>query len=992
MKKRVIALALCLVMLLTGLGMSGDMIDSLVSDPAETPAPVETTVPADAEPVDDVPVTSAQANIDVAAIKKRLFACGSYTEAETFAASLSEEEATALMEQVSEAEIRAFAAKLNIDLEEEAVTPPVNYTEVGPLMPAVSVNNSVRTKRAAAKQAEDDNGLILNKSATYDSETNMAKITLEAYTTGKVTTSSKSTPVDVVLVLDESGSMADKINQYDKVYELDTKNDYYVKNGDSYVKVSWCEYHYNYNFSKNPGWYSGIHFIFHWGKRYDPMTDPSDTDSDHVQFYQASQSTTTKRDALIKAASDFADKVYNDANTNSVDHRMSVIGFSNDKKSVTKVGLEADIRDNITSVEEAISKLNADGGTYIEDGLTNACAVFDKAATTSATERKRVVVVFTDGIPGDGEWSSTEASNSANSAISKAYDLKNTYNATVYAIGMLEDANPELEISNENNDSAKTNKFLHYLSSNYPKAQSMSNGGSGSNKGYYLSASDTASLSAIFTKISEEIATPSIPLGSSAVIKDVIAPAFEVPADVSNIKLYTSEYDGSNFGTRKEATGVTATIEGDTVNITGFDYNANFVSDKQHDGTFGKKLIIEFTVSCKDGFLGGNNVFTNGEKSGLYENKDAESAIENFTQPQVNVPIAAVVASAENKNVYLLSNMSKDELLSGADIKVGNVPLDLTKADFGLENWRTQYVNISVEIKDANGNVVNNLNALTNDQNYTVSVTVAPKTNGDGANGTAATAKTGTDTAAIKIFYPEITFKDSEIELGQTPEYEDNRVSVAWKHGDTDSKKVTMTGAPPMLTYEYAPSADAFKTDTYVNVEVFVGTEKKKLLDNEVTFKHEWCNVEGSDFDPQKGEFIVHIKTFNLTITKEITGNYGTQYGNRDFIFNVKCEKNKIDMNVVVTVDKDKGSGSVTIKGLPVGTYTITEDISWSWRYELKSVTINGNQETANENPVTYTPESGAENNIIFTNQLENTKWLSFVDSVKNFFGMKDKP
>lgn len=58
------------------------------------------------------------------------------------------------------------------------------------------------------------------------------------------------------------------------------------------------------------------------------------------------------------------------------------------------------------------------------------------------------------------------------------------------------------------------------------------------------------------------------------------------------------------------------------------------------------------------------------------------------------------------------------------------------------------------------------------------------------------------------------------------------------------------------------------------------------------------------------------------------------------------------------------GSGSVTIKGLKTGTYTVTEVTAWSWRY-----TAGGAQS------VDLQPEQGS--TVNFTNTLSNGKWLS---------------
>lgn len=962
MKKRIIALALCLVMLLGCLGMASD---SLITSGEDT-APVKAANENYTESV-----------FDASAAKEQLLACESAKAADEFVASLSESQAEALMELVTEEEIRALANRLGIDLDEEIVTPAVNYTSVGALMPAVSTNTAKKLMRAPAKQSAKTEGLELSKTAVYDPDTNTTKITLEAYTTGTVTTADKSVPVDVVLVLDESGSMSDPINQYTKVYNLNNNKEYYVKSGDSYIKVSHCDG--GLFQTHNSGWYTGFHFGLHWGTRYDPMTSSNDSNPNHVQFYQASATTTSKRDALVKAANDFADKVYADAEKNNVDHRMSVIGFSNNNASTIKVGLVNDIRNNVNDVKSAIDRLATSGGTYIEDGLTNAKTAFDKASSTTVTERKRVVVIFTDGIPGSGSWSSDTISESANPAINTSYELKNTYGATVYTIGMLDDANPELEISDERDNAARTNKFLHYLSSNYPNATSMDNGGrDGGNKGYYLSASDTASLSSIFEKIYDEIATPSIPLDGNAVIKDIVTPNFNVPENTADIKLYTDEFNGTSFkNERKSATGVTAEIDGDTIKVTGFDYNANFVSDKQHDGTFGKKLIIEFTVTPKDGFLGGNGIYTNGETSGLYQNNNAESALGTFERPTVDIPIKSVTVTAENKNVYLLNDLTADQLKDGVTVNCGNVPLDLSANNYGLEYWQTEYVDITVTYKDEDGNTVTALNDLLDDTTYNVTVTVSPKSSGT------ATEKTGTATATVNVFKPEITYQDSAIDLGDTANYlTQNFVKVEWKNAAGELADVNKMDSAPELVYTYNPDKGAFKSDTTVEItEIKISGKPDDNIRQYAKFVFGGCEFNGCD-NPTAGhgdwKFVVHIKTFDLTIKKDVKN--GTDE-NQKFIFSVMKDGELVTKVVL------KGNDSVTIKGLPVGTYTITEDTNWSWRYKLEGIVDANGDSIMNDDgsSCTYTAVAGT-NQVTFTNNLLNTKWLTFVDNVKNIF------
>ena len=195
-------------------------------------------------------------------------------------------------------------------------------------------------------------------------------------------------------------------------------------------------------------------------------------------------------------------------------------------------------------------------------------------------------------------------------------------------------------------------------------------------------------------------------------------------------------------------------------------------------------------------------------------------------------------------------------------------------------------------------------------------------------------------------------------------------------------------GKPPELTYEYDRAAAAFGADTTVEVT-------KVLLNNVnvkdyAAFKLGVCDYNNCAYHGD-WKFVVHIKTFDLTIIKSITRNESKLYGSQDFVFNVKCEDKNIDIDVVVNVPDEETQGSVTIKGLPVGTYTITENTGWSWRYELQgaaaptAATGTVVYKTGSSS-ATYTP-GGANNQIIFTNNWVQAKWLSFTDSVKNIFG-----
>lgn len=67
-----------------------------------------------------------------------------------------------------------------------------------------------------------------------------------------------------------------------------------------------------------------------------------------------------------------------------------------------------------------------------------------------------------------------------------------------------------------------------------------------------------------------------------------------------------------------------------------------------------------------------------------------------------------------------------------------------------------------------------------------------------------------------------------------------------------------------------------------------------------------------------------------------------------------------------------KGNDSVTIKGLKIGTYTVTEESGWSWRYRCADQTVK--------------LQPGVTNNVTMTNSRGSDKWLDDNASVDNRF------
>lgn len=116
-----------------------------------------------------------------------------------------------------------------------------------------------------------------------------------------------------------------------------------------------------------------------------------------------------------------------------------------------------------------------------------------------------------------------------------------------------------------------------------------------------------------------------------------------------------------------------------------------------------------------------------------------------------------------------------------------------------------------------------------------------------------------------------------------------------------------------------------------------------------------------------KFEYDVADLTITKTFFPDDTNTDIDEY--QSFIFHVKGldEQNKnIEMDVVVKLGVN--NNSVTIKGLEVGNYQVTEDSGWSWRYEVKS---------GEANPRNVEVKGGVTNTVTFTNTREMDKWLN---------------
>jgi len=655
----------------------------------------------------------------------------------------------------------------------------------------------------------------------------------------------------------------------------------------------------------------------------------------------------------------------------------------------------------LTQIVSGLST-RCNGGTQSGKGLQQAVNIFNSvSASDSNYDNTRVTVLFTDGKPGNNYWSGEdEGYDVAQQSVHWSTILKHAKGGTVNMQSNVKEQNffnekfgplfgtkygvsnyPDFRKGSANKDDwnwtgcgstvycvglglkasegkdsegCKINEYMYRVSSHRPDGSHVDNNrvnkweqGTDSwtglytdartrnhENGYYLTTDNAAELQRIFTQIAQQTGEAV----KDVTIRDEISESF-VPCDAAGNAYTVGDTITSNgkAGTVRQDANGNYYIEWTNVTLTPEQVDSNKVVTKPAE-TFQSTLYVK----PQDGFLGGNNVPTNGENSGVYTADGNQ--IKPFPQPEVNVPIK-LDAQNVTKNIYY-----------------GNpapTPADLTQtAD--LADWQTGYVNINYTVDK---NTISN----NEDGTYQVTMTVSPKYSGDNADGAVQTARTETVMSTVNVYKPEITFKDSIIDYNATPDYKDNLGGVVWKHEGTAADPANMTGEEPALAYSYDPEEKALTEDTYVNVTV--SANDKTLPADVVTFVHTADNdFPGCSFNPAHGQFIVHIKVFNLTIQK--TAKDGTTIDpNQTFVFHVKGNNNDVDMQVVIT-----GANKQVIKNLPVGEYTITEDTSWSWKYTP----------TSKDQFVTTSDINNGTATVTFENENKGTNWLTSLAKALN--------
>lgn len=253
-------------------------------------------------------------------------------------------------------------------------------------------------------------------------------------------------PVDIVLVLDVSGSMEDPITSTDTTKRITILKD------------------------------SINQFIEEFAKNNSKQSD---------EKYQS-------RISIIKFAGDKSDKVGNDTYTENR-YRYNYTQIMNDFFTATN--------DNKAKLEDVVNSISPAGATRSDFAMELALKQINQSKNDeSRKDAKRIVFFVTDGQP-------TTLNNFdddvANKAITASEEIKK--DAEVYTFGMFSLTDPSITGhvgSGSWSDAEKFNAYMHGVSSNYSDAQSYKNLGTrAENSAYYMGAKSSNEATAIFDSV-----------------------------------------------------------------------------------------------------------------------------------------------------------------------------------------------------------------------------------------------------------------------------------------------------------------------------------------------------------------------------------------------------------------------------------------------------------------------------------------------------------
>ena len=513
-------------------------------------------------------------------------------------------------------------------------------------------------------------------------------IRLETFVTGETMTVDVHIPTDIVVVVDQSGSMADAFDgtenvpyEQQRLYALKQALTSFVQNVQTDAVQTGCNHKIAILGFANCE-------LNHTGGRWNNTELLS---TENIVPY-ASGNTTT---------SSITDGQYRDA-----------------LQEVTAASIAANGRHY-----EAIERVQAEGATYMQYGLIMAKNVLDKRlpedkvyvdANGQTHDRAQVVVFFTDGYPGRTatyyntsydyfvqtfnnntfpltNGTTYDNQTVADAAVTAANDIKNL-GVTVFTVGIFEGADPSaaFQTTMQQNTStwgnvryrywttgaAAANGLLHFISSDYGYNEVTSWSGSTTSSqntvnkfpdSKYMSASNADELNNVFGQIAQQTGGAAIEMGVETIVQDAISPDFQLnfPAGtqpsnaiiayapkctgkVGNTLQFEEIKDNGTLtltngvvtggGENKLPAGLVSLVDDKTLQLTNFNFDEMWCGEQNDHGQItyhGRKLVLMIPLVVEEDTWG-DGIPTNTPMSVIFPDGDILNPIE-YNQPIADV-------------------------------------------------------------------------------------------------------------------------------------------------------------------------------------------------------------------------------------------------------------------------------------------------------------------------------------------------------------------
>lgn len=444
-------------------------------------------------------------------------------------------------------------------------------------------------------------GMEMSKTLQLNADGKTGTLTLEAYATGQSQVVYSAKPVDIVLVLDVSGSMDDKVNGTKKIVALQNAVNSFIDTVADKCKDSEEK--------------SNIAIVKFSGNKTDKVGNDTYREDGNIYNYSQTVKELTsveQKDAL----------------------KQAVNGLTARGATCADYGMELarDILLKDTSDNPKVVIMFTDGTPTAFNGFEKPVA--DAAISASHQIKANGATVYTVGIFGDLNGSQKVYDTRDHGFLSDYQEIKPASNVVYGYMNAV-----------SSNDTTSTSLNLNNLDKTVHDK--------------FMTASSAAELEKIFTQIGNETGGSDASLTGTATMVDVISEYFQLPDNYqSSLKAYTVPFTGTDasgnrqWGANQTDYTTSINVEGSKVSIAGFNYSDNWVGFHTANGTQtarGSKMVLEIPIQVKDGTV--DEVPTNDlNNSGILDGNGDMFA--KFVSPVVKYAYFTVVPviSSVNEN------------------------------------------------------------------------------------------------------------------------------------------------------------------------------------------------------------------------------------------------------------------------------------------------------------------------------------------------------